>query len=138
MRFYAQKFSSVGGIQYFYSMKIKVKPIKTSNIMRARVYRNFTFKVYTEAGEFMTRSDNFFTVESQVTAILKDNINNGEYIEGCMSYTIKQESKDGKYSRPIERVYIRKNDDTAYIDMIPDFIDLQINEEVEATEEESK
>ena len=106
--------------------------------MRARVYRNFTFKVYTEAGEFMTRSDNFFTVESQVTAILKDNINNGEYIEGCMSYTIKQESKDGKYSRPIERVYIRKNDDTAYIDMIPDFIDLQINEEVEATEEESK
>lgn len=106
--------------------------------MRTRVYRNFTFKVYTEAGEFMTRSDNFFTVESQVTAILKDNIANNDYTEGCMSYTIKQESKDGKYSRPIERVYIRKNDDTVYIDMLPDFIDLQLNEEVEATEEESK
>lgn len=106
--------------------------------MRARVYRNFTFKVYTEAGEFMTRSDNFFTVESQVTAILKDNIANNDYVEGCMSYTIKQESKDGKYSRSIERVYIRKNDDTVYIDMIPDLIDLQLNEEVEATEEESK
>ena len=106
--------------------------------MRTRVYRNFTFKVYTEAGEFMTRSDNFFTVESQVTAILKDNIANNDYIEGGMSYTIKQESKDGKYSRSIERVYIRKNDDTVYIDMIPDLIDLQLNEEVEATEEESK
>lgn len=106
--------------------------------MRTRVYRNFTFKVYTEAGEFMTRSDNFFTVESQVTAILKDNIANNDYVEGGMSYTIKQESKDGKYSRSIERVYIRKNDDTVYIDMIPDLIDLQLNEEVEATEEESK
>lgn len=106
--------------------------------MRTRVYRNFTFKVYTEAGEFMTRSDNFFTVESQVTAILKDNIANNDYTEGGMSYTIKQESKDGKYSRSIERVYIRKNDDTVYIDMLPDFIDLQLNEEVEATEEESK
>ena len=106
--------------------------------MRTRVYRNFTFKVYTEAGEFMTRSDNFFTVESQVTAILKDNIANNDYFEGGMSYTIKQESKDGKYSRSIERVYIRKNDDTVYIDMIPDLIDIQLNEEVEATEEESK
>lgn len=106
--------------------------------MRTRVYRNFTFKVYTEAGEFMTRSDNFFTVESQVTAILKDSIANNDYTEGSMSYTIKQESKDGKYSRSIERVYIRKNDDTVYIDMLPDFIDLQLNEEVETTEEESK
>lgn len=108
--------------------------------MRTRVYRNFTFKVYTEAGEFMTRSDNFFTVESQVTAILKDNIANNDYFEGGMSYTIKQESKDGKYSRPIERVYIRKNDDTVYIDMIPDLFDLEVNmkEEVETTEEESK
>lgn len=108
--------------------------------MRTRVYRNFTFKVYTEAGEFMTRSDNFFTVESQVTAILKDHIAENDYTEGGMSYTIKQESKDGKYSRSIERVYIRKNDDTVYIDMIPDLIDLQINmeEEVETTEEESK
>lgn len=86
----------------------------------------------------MTRSDNFFTVESQVTAILKDNITNNDYTEGGMSYTIKQESKDGKYSRSIERVYIRKNDDTVYIDMLPDLIDLQLNEEVEATEEESK
>lgn len=106
--------------------------------MRTRVYRNFTFKVYTEAGEFMTRSDNFFTVESQVTAILKDRITENDYTEGGMSYTIKQESKDGKYSRSIERVYIRKNDDTVYIDMLPDLIDLQLNMEVEATEEESK
>lgn len=94
--------------------------------MRTRVYRNFTFKSYAaeEPTVLMDRSDNFFTVESRITAILKDAIENGD---GPMEYLIKQESKDGAVNRWIEKVYTRANDDTIYIDMIP-----------ESTEEENK
>lgn len=84
--------------------------------MRARVYRNYTFKSYaTEGGELKSRSDNFFTVESEITAILKDMMANKE---GASSYAIYQESKDGKFRRAIEVVYTRENDDTVYIDIV--------------------
>lgn len=84
--------------------------------MRARVYRNYTFKSYnTETNELKSRSDNFFTVESEITAILKDMMTNKE---GAESFTIYQESKDGKFKRAIETVYTRENDDTVYIDIV--------------------
>ena len=84
--------------------------------MRARVYRNFTFKSYeTETNEKVFQSDNFFTVESNLTAILKSRMENNE---DTMDYTIYQESKDGKSKRAIERVYTLPNDDTVHIDMV--------------------
>lgn len=96
--------------------------------MRARVYRNFTFKSYA-ADDFsaaMDRSDNFFTVESRLTAILKDKLENNE---GPMEYVIFQESKNGTMRRPIERVYTRANDDTVYIDMIMELNEANYSEE---------
>lgn len=85
--------------------------------MRTRVYRNFTFKSYAveEPTVQMDRSDNFFTVESRLTAILKDRIERNEAPE---AYIIYQESKDGQWRRPVEKVYTRANDDTIYIDML--------------------
>lgn len=105
--------------------------------MRTRVYRNFTFKSYAaeEPTVLMDRSDNFFTVESRITAILKDAIENGD---GPMEYLIKQESKDGAVSRWIEKVYTRANDDTIYIDMIPELTSKLMDSEIETTEEENK
>lgn len=106
--------------------------------MRTRVYRNYTFTAVTECGnELVMRSDNFFTVESNITAMLKDEIAAGNSgIEG-LEYVIYQVSKDGKWRRPIERIYTRKHDDAIYIDMIPDLIDVAVNEiSVVATEEE--
>ena len=99
--------------------------------MRTRVYRNFTFKSYAaeEPTVLMDRSDNFFTVESRITAILKDAIENGDR---PMEYIIYQESKDGQQRRPIEKVYTRANDDTIYIDMLME------EPEAETTEEENK
>lgn len=100
--------------------------------MRTRVYRNYTFTAVTECGnELVMRSDNFFTVESNITAMLKDEIAAGNSgIEG-LEYVIYQVSKDGKWRRPIERIYTRRHDDAIYIDMVPD-----ANEEpVAATEE---
>lgn len=93
--------------------------------MRARVYRDFTFRAYSEdePNVSFVRSDNFFTVESQLTAMLKDRMANNELPH---SYIIKQESKDGKYSRPLERVFTRNNDDTVYISMIPDLANIAI------------
>ena len=102
--------------------------------MRTRVYRNYTFTAVTECGnELVMRSDNFFTVESNITAMLKDEIAAGNSgIEG-LEYIIYQVSKDGKWRRPIERIYTRKHDDAIYIDMVPDEV---VNEEaVVATEE---
>ena len=101
--------------------------------MRTRVYRNFTFKSYAaeDLSTLMDRSDNFFTVESRLTAILKDQLENNE---GPQEYIIFQESKDGKQRRPIEKVYTRANDDTIYIDMLMDLPET----EAETTEEESK
>ena len=101
--------------------------------MRTQVYRNFTFKSYAaeDLSTLMDRSDNFFTVESRLTAILKDQLENNE---GPQEYIIFQESKDGKQRRPIEKVYTRANDDTIYIDMLMDLPET----EAETTEEESK
>lgn len=95
--------------------------------MRTRVYRNFTFKSYAaeDLTALMDRSDNFFTVESRLTAILKDRLENND---GPQEYIIFQESKDGQQRRPIERVYTRANDDTIYIDML---IDLPTEETTE-------
>lgn len=87
--------------------------------MRTRVYRNFTFKSYAaeDLNAILDRSDNFFTVESRITAILKDRLENNE---GPQEYIIYQESKDGQWRRPIEKIYTRANDDTVYIDMLMD------------------
>ena len=106
--------------------------------MRTQVYRNFTFKSYAaeDLSTLMDRSDNFFTVESRLTAILKDQLENNE---GPQEYIIFQESKDGKQRRPIEKVYTRANDDTIYIDMLMDLPETEAETtEAETTEEESK
>lgn len=96
--------------------------------MRTRVYRNFTFKSYAaeDLTALMDRSDNFFTVESRLTAILKDRLENND---GPQEYIIFQESKDGQRRRPIERVYTRANDDTIYIDMLMDLPTEETTEE---------
>lgn len=81
--------------------------------MRTRVYRNFTFKAINN-NTVVFRSDNFFTVESSVTAILKDRI--ADKMEP-VEYEIVQESKDGKSSRVIEVIYYREGEDVINIDM---------------------
>lgn len=81
--------------------------------MRTRVYRNFTFKAINN-NAVVFRSDNFFTVESSVTAVLKDRI--ADKMEP-MEYEIVQESKDGKSSRVIEVIYFREGEDVINIDM---------------------
>ena len=89
--------------------------------MRSRVYRNFTFRAY-EAGSTtaIDRSDNFFTVESHQTAVLKQIIEDSHGTWPGTEFIICQESKDGVWCRPIERIYIRPGDDTIYISMIYD------------------
>lgn len=95
--------------------------------MRTRVYRNFTFKSFTtESEEFCFRSDNFFTVESNITALLKQRMEDGEEPS---SFTIFQESKNGTMRRPIERIYTRTNDDTIYIDMVMELNESNFSEE---------
>lgn len=107
--------------------------------MRTRVYRNYTFTAVTECGnELVMRSDNFFTVESNITAMLKDEIAAGNSgIEG-LEYVIYQVSKDGKWRRPIERIYTRKHDDAIYIDMIPDVNEVPVVATEEVVEEPKK
>ena len=90
--------------------------------MRTRVNRNFTFKAYNVAtNELVTRSDNFFTVESHITAILKDSIEYGTEPE---AYIIQMESKDGKLVRPIESITTRAGE--IFLDYVPEAVTSEV------------
>ena len=81
--------------------------------MRTRVYRNFTFKLYdTTSTELVARSDNFFTVESQATAILKDYMAKDR---ADRLFYIVQEAKDGSQRRVIETIKLDQYEETIYI-----------------------
>lgn len=81
------------------------------------MYRTFTFKAYVIDGDNapIFKSDNFFTVESSITQILKDDM---AFDVQSRRYVIMQESKDGRYKRVIETVH--RSGRTICIDFTPD------------------